>query len=141
MIRVSFDYTTQSVEPELDSNGHVALDGSRETLVFVSMFTDGRAAEDDGIRAKRGWWGNVDAERTIGSRIWIDEQSSTGVTALRRIRTSAMSALAWMVEDGLAQSVDVTVTRSGQWVDLETVVTRPDGTVWSKVWERALNGV
>jgi phage gp46-like protein len=100
----------------------VALEGTLNTAVILSLFTDRRASEDDalprGQTDRRGWVGesflsdafdsNVDA---WGSALWLLSGKVTS-DVLEQARFAAQEALAWLVRDGLASRIEVTA----QWV-------------------------
>lgn len=86
--------------------------------VLLSLFTDRRAEPDDivpdGTTDRRGWW----ADNELGSRIWLLARSKVNSETISKIEEYSIQALRWMVEDGVAESVDVEVTRSG----METII-------------------
>lgn len=78
-------------------NGQGRMDAGLYTAVYAAMFT------------RRGWWGNrvVDEDEQLGSR--IDELLERNLT--NRVRLDfieeARTALAWLVTEGIAESVEV----------------------------------
>ncbi len=90
----------------------LATDAGLDTAVIISLFTDRRAREDDelptGSNDPRGWWGDSFAEVTgdqIGSRLWLFERAKQTQATLNGYREALEEAVAWMVEDGIAESV------------------------------------
>jgi phage gp46-like protein len=84
----------------------LAGDDGLETAVMLSLFTDARA---DG---ERGWWGDAYAAvegDAIGSTLWQLARGKHTPQALNQARAAAEAALAWLVEDGVAERVMVTV--------------------------------
>lgn len=105
----------------LDALGLTPDDGL-ETAVIISLFTDRRANADDAIpdgsNDLRGWWADSfnDVENDkIGSRIWLLSREKQLPAVLVRAREYALEALQWLIDDGVAQSVEVVATnpRSG----------------------------
>ena len=93
-------------------------DDGLETAVLVSMFTDRRVSAEElprGESDRRGWWGDVLADvdgDEIGSKIWLLERSKQSNEALVFAEEYTREALAWMIEDGIAVSVDA----AARWV-------------------------
>jgi phage gp46-like protein len=95
----------------------LAEDDGLETAVAISLFTDRRAGPDDtppdGTDDRRGWWGDafpaaaVGATDRIGSRLWLLGRSKGTADVLALARSYAEEALAWLIEDGVAERVEV----------------------------------
>lgn len=111
----------------------ISQDGSLETSVVISLFSDKRAYESDplpdGQTDRRGWWG--DAVPTIpgdqiGSRLWLLGREKQRADVLNRARDYATDALQWLLDDKVAERVDVTAefTRPGM-IGLLVVIVRP----------------
>jgi phage gp46-like protein len=103
-----------------------------ETAVLVSLFTDRQADPDDpipdGTQNRRGWWGDAGRARPLGSKLWLIERAKQTEQTRLQARDHIADALAWLVEDGVAASVDVVTSwqRPGL---LSAVITiaEPDG--------------
>lgn len=100
-------------------NGDIATDDGLLTAVFVSLFTDRRANDDDvipdGTGDQRGSWQDqyLDVPDDLqGSRLWLLSREKELPDVLERARMYAEEALAWSIEDGVARSVSV----STEWV-------------------------
>lgn len=118
-----------------------------ESAVINSLFSDARAPDElladmaarQGVSVAqldpRGWWGDSylpeiagEAPDRFGSLLWtLGREKQTNET-LNRARDFAAAALAWMVSDGLARSVDV----SAEWFSrgvlaLRIPIVLPDG--------------
>lgn len=128
----SYPYTTlvtASATPEAGvemlQTYAMALEGGLATAVILSLFTDRRAGPDDalpaGVTDRRGWVGDefmpvADTSVGIsagsdawGSLLWLLHHGKATVDVLERARFAAQEALAWLVRDGIASRVDVTV--------------------------------
>lgn len=103
--------------------GDVAPEEGLDTAVWLSIFTDARARDDDelpadpgqGFRDRRGWWGDSYpdvAGDVFGSRLWLLERSKATQQTLTRAVQYAREALVWLKQDGIAEDVAV----SGKWV-------------------------
>lgn len=101
-------------------------DDGLETAVVLSLFTDGRANDDDvlpdeanaGSDRRRGWWGDTYADvrgDRIGSRLWLLAREKQTQQVLERAREYGREALQWLVDDGIAREVTVTaeIVRDG----------------------------
>lgn len=112
-------------------------DDGLETAVLLSLFTDARADIDDGLPVggvdRRGWWADafptVDRDR-IGSKLWLLAREKQTQQTINRAREYAAEALAWLVEDGVAQRVeaDAFVVRNGV-LGLAIAIHRPDASI------------
>ncbi len=98
----------------IDLDAEAVTDDSLKTAVIVSLFTDRRAEPDDeipdGTEDRRGWWGDIYPEHDgdlIGSRLWLLDREKQLPSVLRRAETYAAEALQWLIDDGVAQTVDV----------------------------------
>jgi phage gp46-like protein len=120
-------------------------DDGLETSVIISLFTDAPATADElashGFTAdqNRGWWGDdyPEVEGDVwGSLLWLLERSKRDDETLAEAKEFAERCLAWLVDDGVAQSI----TASTAWhpptsfLRLEIEVIRMDGKRWSRVW-------
>lgn len=94
--------------------GDLATDEGLETAVILSLYTDRRAEPDDplpdGSTDRRGYWADAYNDRPHGSRLWLLHREKERDAVLRRARTYAEEALAWLVEDEVASEVVVEAT-------------------------------
>lgn len=103
-------------ESDLETLGELAA------AVFVSLFTDSRAEPHElapGEYDRRGFWGDSfpEVERdTWGGKLYLEERGklgvdvdieAPGVTTPAAIRRRALDALQWLLDDGVATSIDV----------------------------------
>lgn len=95
------------------SNGDLTTGNDLQSAVLISLFTDGRAPDDyvptDGTNDRRGWWADTYEDRPIGSLLWTLERSKkVGATSLlTTARNTCLSALQWLLDDGVASSLNV----------------------------------
>ena len=107
----------------LDMHGDIALSGADlladdglDTAVTLSLLLDRRAEPSDGVPDDvdpRGWWGDsyaAVAGDAVGSRLWLLGREKQLPSVAQRAHDYAIEALQWLVDDGVASSVDVTAT-------------------------------
>ncbi len=95
----------------------LASDRGLMTAVALSLFSDRRANDDDvppsgDPRDRRGWWADQFSEvegDKIGSLLWLLDRSKRTNETVLRAKQYASEALAWMIDDRVVASVDVTV--------------------------------
>ena len=114
--------------------------------VLISLFSWRRANADDDVQDgdRQGWWAdtyNTDGDLT-GSRLWELLRQKVTTQTLRQAEEFGREALQWLIDDGVAQSVDVLVEAgdpSGR-VDMQVTVTKPDRSAvnirFQDVWEK-----
>jgi phage gp46-like protein len=98
---------------DLRITGHdLATDDGLRTSVLLSLFTDCRVNEEEvpvGELSQRGWWGDlfsdVDGDQ-LGSRLWLLNREKRTIETLNRAEDYARESLAWLVEDGVAETLD-----------------------------------
>ncbi len=133
-------------------DGDLLADEGLETAVLISLFTD-REAEPGDVEPgedRRGWWGdalNDNPQDRIGSRLWLLARETLSDATLRRAEDYSKEALQWMIEDGVAEAVNVTASiiqaNDDQLMALAVEIVKP-GTPpsrWQKTWEVHLNAV
>ena len=93
-----------------------------QTAVLISLFSDRRANDDDVLpdpesSDRRGWWGDLAAPiiegDQIGSKLWLLNREKTLPTVLQKAKQYAREALQWMIDDGVALTIDVEAWRQG----------------------------
>ena len=130
------------------ADGDLTPDDGLETSLIVSLLSDARADESQipQTESRRGWIGDLTAtvpDYQYGSLLWLLEQTRLTPDTLAQAENNARAALNWMVEDGLAQSIDVIASRKDNSLILDITVTSPDGSVVRKafdLWRRTLEG-
>jgi phage gp46-like protein len=145
------DIALQWIDGEGDTrvNGaDLLLDEGLETAVILSLFCDARAESSDvlpdGETHRRGWWGDQFStainDRT-GSKLWMLWREKRVAATARRAQQYGEESLAWMKDDGIAESVSVaaffesiavltgSAARPYEYaLVLEVRITKPDGT-------------
>jgi len=116
----------------LFQNDFTGEDGFR-TAVTISLFTDMRVTKDeiDSGQSQRGWWGDVISDITadqIGSKLWLlDRQKQTEDTRIQA-EEYASTALQWMIDGEIAESVSVTASYPTRGIlFIEVFIQKPNG--------------
>lgn len=93
----------------------LVLDAGLQTAVLLSLFLDRRAEDGDELPAgetdRRGWWADatpVVAGDRIGSRLWLLAREKETKATLERAQKYAREALKWLIEDRVAERLEVT---------------------------------
>lgn len=114
------------------SDDDLASDEGLRTAVSLSLFTDRRAEDDDQLPAAdgdvRGWWADEFADVSgdrYGSRLWLLDRSKRLADVVPRAEEFAREALAWLLEDKVAESVEVIAEVRDQMLALLVTITRP----------------
>ena len=140
-LRLVFDRARLTADLSL-SGALLDVDDGLRSAVIVSLFTDRRAETGDALPEgaggdRRGWWGDalppvvagvpIDGDR-IGSRLWLLSREKQLRQVVNRAREYAAEALDWLIEDGIAErvEVDAEILRTGM-LGLEIVIHRPPG--------------
>ncbi len=115
------------------------------TAVLISLFTDGRAHADDvltdGTNDRRGWWGDLDEDVPIGSRLWLLERAKATTETLNAARNFIAEALQWLIDDGVAASVDVDCQWNARsFLAARVTISKSDGSTVALNFEWAWQG-
>ena len=126
-------------------------------LVAISLFSDARAEDEDellesldGPLDRRGWWAerllDDSANDRFGSRLWLLTRAKETDETRALARDYAEEAHRWLVDDGLAERVDVELydtTKAG--AGLFVRVVRGDGRNvelrYPSVWRTIESGI
>lgn len=96
-----------------------------------------------------GWWADaIDPLGTLGGYIYEAFPGKLTSETFDKIKELVVEALNWMVEDGIAKSVDCEVTEKiddeNELVEIEVTIEKPDGTTDDYKYElnwKATNGI
>lgn len=101
-------------------NGDLKADNGLQTASLISMFSDKRITLEElprGYTDQRGWWADAIADvedDKIGSKFWVlvanGKLSDKSPIELENIMRDAFE---WLLDDGIAASVDVSAARDG----------------------------
>jgi phage gp46-like protein len=112
-LALRWDVTALAADLAVEANDLARGDGL-ETAVLLSLFCDRRADEGDvipdGQTERRGWWADalpvIDGDR-IGSRLWLLARETERATVISRVEQYAAEALRWLIDDRVAERVEV----------------------------------
>jgi phage gp46-like protein len=114
------------------SGGDLVSDDGLETAVAISLFSNARVSDSElpqGVTSKAGWFGDLlpdDAgsrSDQIGSKLWTLDREKRIPETLRKFEDYSKEALAWMISDGVAETVETSAsfTDNGQVkIDIQT---------------------
>lgn len=125
-------------------NADLALTDGLESAIFVSLFSDRRAREDEvaDIMRRRGWIGDLFAEvrdDRHGSGLWLYEQRRMTPEVQAGIETEALQALMWMQQEGLASTIATTsgLVPARRRLELRVDIAVPQGGTTSRAYALA----
>lgn len=101
-----------------DQNGF-ATDGGLKTAVTISLFTDRRLPDSvrdpEGSDDRRGYWGDLVESDGYqwGSLLWTLYRQVITAPVIASCREYCISALQWMIDDGIAETINVIAERTG----------------------------
>lgn len=143
MIGLTYDNATQLSDLTRDGKNLVTDEGL-ETAVLLSLFTRRRALDSDelpdpGGGDQGGWWGDRYSEvegDLLGSRLWLLARSKSSQDVVNRARVYSEEALQWMVDDGMAKSVEVETERQGDRLAFKVSIQKPNELLsrWVATW-------
>ena len=148
-ITTIWDYVNNRGDWQVQA-GALASGDDLTTAVLISLFTDRRAAPSDvipdGTTNRRGWWADIDTSGNLdewGSRLWLlDRSKSPTQQVLNDAITYCNEALAWMVTDGVAASVNVTAQWNAvNFLAIQVIINKIDGTTVSLQFQQLWNEV
>ncbi|MDY7560226.1 phage GP46 family protein [Pseudomonas sp. CCC3.2] len=126
------------------SGGALASGDDLETAVLISVFSDRLAGDDDvlpdGSTDRRGFWGDDDVP--LGSKLWLLDRSRLTTDVANTAKIYIEESLKWIIDDGVASSVKVTMSIAPpRTLGALVVITRGDGTVvslsFSRLWQQS----
>ena len=91
----------------------IVKDDGLQSAIIISLFTDRRVGIEElpALETDRaGWWGDMFPEvegDEIGSKLWLLLREKQSASTLSRVVEYCKEALAWLVTDGVAESVEV----------------------------------
>jgi phage gp46-like protein len=99
-----------------DSAGDASQYGGQtiNELVNISLFTNRRAEADDQVDDASelfGWYGDSYNETKIGSRLWLLRRRKSDAETVGAAEYYASEALQWLIDYGIARSVNVEAAR------------------------------
>lgn len=92
-----------------ESAGDLVSGDDLQTAIYISLFTDRQARNDDTYDGddRKGWWGDTGADYQIGSRIWLLKRQKLTPAVANAAAGYAKEALAWLINDGIVENIAV----------------------------------
>jgi phage gp46-like protein len=127
---LQYSPTLQSFDLMVDgATADFVREDTLQSAVVLSLLCD-RSAQAHEVPAgadRRGWWADAFSQanaidragsESFGSRLWLLMREKQLPQTRERVRDYVKEALAWMVEDGMAEGAEVTVfaPRAGWYV-------------------------
>ncbi|SMF94358.1 Mu-like prophage protein gp46 [Methylomagnum ishizawai] len=117
--------------------GDLEMDATLETAIWISLFTDRRLPDDQalppGVDDRRGCWMDAYPEvpgDAMGSLLWLLAYEKWSEPARQKAEAWAREALQWLLDDGVAEAVDVVATLPRPlMLGLAVAITDPAGRV------------
>jgi len=125
------------------AGGDLALDEGFGTALLVSLFTDALAGPEDELpdlgTDRRGWWGEAvlqgEGDLPWGSRLWLLGRAKLTTQTLGDAEVYAREGLAWLVEGGVAESLEVAAARlDGKTLYLTVRLVRGEAVNRAELW-------
>ena len=112
-------------------NGDLVTDFSLASSVILTLFSNARATTErtnlEIPEDPRGWF----ADDNVGSLLWLFSRQAITETLLVDIENECARALQYLVDEGRAESIDITATRGREQdtVNLRIEIVRDDNEV------------
>jgi phage gp46-like protein len=126
-------------------NGDILFGDELESMVLVSLMTNARATAEEYQQAQlvlvenpnnviklNGWWGDSYSSiqgNQIGSKLWTLARQKTTNDVRLLSEEYVKEALQYLIDDGIASTIDTTSVWAEDAVDMSIQITKPDGTL------------
>ena len=148
MIRLLHDNQNQWVDLSRPTDTNIESDELLDTAVLISLFTRKLADEDDVLpdenSLREGYWGDqyekIPSHRK-GSKLWLLRRSKATRSTLNLARVYALESLQWMIDDGIADTIEVEVERQNDGrLAFQVKIQRPEKVAprWVATWSAHL---
>lgn len=115
-------------------DGDLQSDDGLENAVLISIFTDKRVEKEElpeSIIDQKGWWADSISDPSddlIGSKFWLQDRGKLTTNIKNDIRDDIQESLQWLIDDGIAATVEVTTTLiAGERIDIDIQIFKPEG--------------
>ncbi|PWI81128.1 hypothetical protein DEO48_05265 [Enterobacter sp. CGMCC 5087] len=90
-------------------SGDLQQGNDLETAIYISLFTDRLARDDDQIDGtdRRGWWADTGETYLIGSRLWLLRRQKLTSAIAGKAVDFCREALQWLLDDSIVSSITV----------------------------------
>ena len=114
-----------------------------QSSIVVSLFADARAPESivQPANKRRGWVGDILRsleDRFTGSTLWTLDQARLTSDTLSQAEIAAKDALARMVEDQIANEINVAVEKLNRQINIAIEIVALDNTIerYNVLWRK-----
>jgi len=150
MIILEYNNKNQTSDIVRDNagTGNILVSGRLDTAVMISLFTRKLVDDDETLPDHKddrgGWWADpyYDVKNHyIGSKLWLLGRFKATQAVLNLAKIYAQEALQWLIDDGIAESVNVEVERQkldySDLLALKVNILKPSdpASKWSGIWE------
>lgn len=141
-IAINFDMENGLFDALLLGND-LQKDDGLETAIYISLFTNARANDDDLTpnQERGGWWGDAFSpvkDDKIGSRLWLLHPGKLNNEIAKKARDYALEALNWLIADGVAKQIEIEFERQPpSTVAIKVILTKPEGIIhkFDYIWK------
>lgn len=115
-------------------DGDAVQDGGLDTSILISLFTDSRVNEEERKKLQNpilysgGWFGEVFEGMSLGNKAWLLNKSKITQNVLNQFQEQFTNSLKWLVEEGIADSVRVSVSQFTDGIEINVKVFRAQST-------------
>lgn len=126
---------------QIGDDGDIVTADFFDTAILMSVFCERRASPSEVPQSerRRGWIGNESTpDFEIGSKLWLYYQARVTRSILSGLESVILAGLQWMVDDGIAESIEVNAELSGGRVVVDIPTKRPSSKVerrYYALWE------
>ena len=126
---------------QIGADGDIVTADFFDTSIFMSIFCERRASPSEVPESyrRRGWIGNESTPGfEIGSKLWLYYQARASRSILAGVESVIRAGLQWMVDDKIAESIEVDAELSGGQIAVEILTKRPSSKVerrYYQLWE------
>lgn len=143
-VRLALDEVSGLYDLVIDADvADIASIQGMETAIETSLFTDSRAPESlvPSPEYRRGWVANTltaQAQRELGGIVWVFDQSRITQDTLNQLQLAALASFDWMISDGVARNITVSVDQVRGAVYITLIYEEPTGDVkrYKALWRK-----
>lgn len=124
-------------------DGQIDFVEGLQSSIDVSLFADSRAPSSIVPQAenRRGWVGDITRSlegKFTGSNLWTLDLARLNNDTISQAEIHAKDALSWMVEDQVAQEVNVSVTRLNRQINIAIEIVALNNTItrYNVLWRK-----
>ncbi|MDO5352536.1 MAG: phage GP46 family protein [Succinatimonas sp.] len=121
------------------------IDDSLHRAVIISLLSWARADDSDEYDGSAyGWWGDSlskIAGDKVGSKLWLLLRQKLTDDVIAQAKEYAEQSLQWLIDDGLCSSIDVSVERDYDTLNMTITIFLIDSQTTTIKIEDLINGI